>query len=480
MRLVRHGFVSKAATALVAEDAGLSPQEVDVELKRLQEDYSGLRPDVPFKDVPAEPLQSVEVSARTLKTVLHALKTEAAPGPSGLSFLHIRIAAKVARHELIAALMPIVQDILNGETYTAVLSHCIIVPVPKGAGKIRGVAIGDSLRRVAAKALAWAVRARLVDVDRTLKDQYGVGEKCGLERLSDSVTRVYEEGGTVVSLDLSNAYGCLSRAFMFDVVRAYMPALMPYLSTMYRQGLLFSTSGGVIRSAEGIHQGDPLSPILFSLGIKPILDVLREAFPGWHLQAYQDDLVATTDRPLQTPGVGREANNLVEIAREKFLEVGLRLNKSKCVVAHRDVTDGNTSGGVPRRRSLNLVGVPVGSAAHAMGELAKVNSRVMQLLNAAGEMVAKEGPEATAPALIIAKYCALTKWEHFFRNVPPATGGVGNGLYEAELGFEKKEAVPAILRILSSEAEVDDDFALRLSMPVERRGLALAMPSVIL
>ncbi|KAG9396509.1 RNAdirected DNA polymerase subfamily protein [Carpediemonas membranifera] len=230
------------------------------------------------------------------------------------------------------------------------------------------------------KALAWSVRKRLVDVDRALKDQFGVGEKCGLERLGEEVSAVYRSGGTVLTLDLSNAYGCLSRAFTMKVVAAYMPALIPYLSTMYRRGLLLSTSGITMRSAEGIHQGDPLATV------------------SW----------------------GR--NNLTELAAQKFNEVGLRLNRAKCVLAHKDVVDGNTTGGVPRRRDTKLVGVPIGSATHIMRELGSVNRKDMELLDAAASMVSDIGAEAVAPALLVTKLCALTKWEHFFRNVSPGVG----------------------------------------------------------
>ena len=46
----------------------------------------------------------------------------------------------------------------------------------------------------------------------------------------------------------------------------------------------------ILSSQEGIHQGDPLGPVLFSLGIQQTLVDLQSNFQAIRLLAYLDDV----------------------------------------------------------------------------------------------------------------------------------------------------------------------------------------------
>lgn len=162
-----------------------------------------------------------------------------------------------------------------------------IVPLTKrdAEGKnvgVRPIVLGEFL-------LKWAGKALMIQHESAITrillpaDQHGVGIKGGQEHIVHAI-KAYRElaslaGETdtaLLQVDFTNAYNTISRSL---VRRALLEApdlhgLLPYFDTHYplhhavQLGVsLVDGQQGWIPSEEGVHQGDPLGPAFFALGL---------------------------------------------------------------------------------------------------------------------------------------------------------------------------------------------------------------------
>ena len=98
-----------------------------------------------------------------------------------------------------------------------------------------------------------------------------------------------------VSLDFSNAFNTVDRRDIAEGLRQYAPIL--YRAGRWAYGctssLVLSSPEGrhIITSAQGVRQGDPMGPLMFSLGIRSLLRDLASALgPNRLILAYLDDI----------------------------------------------------------------------------------------------------------------------------------------------------------------------------------------------
>jgi len=154
--------------------------------------------------------------------------------------------------------------------------------LPEG---VRGIVVGDYLRRLVARTLAQHF-APAFDV-ATRPHQYALATRAGTEALAHSLQ--LETTSTVLSVDGVGAYDLISRLAMLGALRNTPDAasVLPFVRLFYGQPstFLWRDDAGVVHrivQAEGGEQGDPLMPALFALGIAPALAALQAEmhFPG--------------------------------------------------------------------------------------------------------------------------------------------------------------------------------------------------------
>ena len=264
----------------------------------------------------------------TSNQVLEAIKTfpsGSSGGPDGLRPQHLKdLTNKQIGGGLLDALTDFVNLVLAGKTpewARAFFFGASLFAFNKNDGGIRPIAVGLTLRRLAAKIACHAVSNQCADFLKPR--QMGVGVKGGAEALVHGARRFLEnmpDNYSFIKLDFSNAFNTVRRDCILEAVSEKAPELLGYVCSAYGgpSDLIFGNY--TIQSAEGIQQGDPLGPLLFCLTLQPLLLDIRSEF----VSGFLDDI-----------GIGGETNMVVSDVRlleSRAESIGLLLNHDKCEI----------------------------------------------------------------------------------------------------------------------------------------------------
>ena len=121
--------------------------------------------------------------------------------------------------------------------------------------------------------------------------------KGGTELFIHQVQLLLESNSSWIALktDVKNVFNSIDRAHLLCQVSRSFPDIYQHVQQMYAGfgSLIFvqdSTSPTIINSEEGVHQEDPLGPVLFATAIQPILSKLQGDWPEVCFLAYLDDV----------------------------------------------------------------------------------------------------------------------------------------------------------------------------------------------
>ena len=138
---------------------------------------------------------------------------------------------------------------------------------------MRGITVGDILRRLVARTMAQQI-SKVVE-ESTAPFQYALSTRVGCECVAHIVQAITssDESATVVSVDGIGAFDLISRNAMMEGLMDIDGgvAVLPFVRQFYGHPsthLWEDDVGNVheIAQGEGGEQGDPLMPLLFSLG----------------------------------------------------------------------------------------------------------------------------------------------------------------------------------------------------------------------
>ena len=416
----------------------------------------------------AEEDRRLRVTASALRHAIRSSRQTAAAGPSGLSPRHLHALATTSC--FVESLVRVGQAMVNIGLPPAVAklwSTARLVAVPKPNGKIRPIAIGDTLLRAVSRCVA---RSRMKHWGGVLSPvQYAIGVPGGIELIPRLVAAALEKADQVaVLLDLKNAYNSISRIRILEDATRLDPEAGPFLASILAAPtpLLFNGTQ-LCLSTEGVRQGDPCAPWLFSAGIQSALLAAQEATHGEAgVVAYLDD-VAVVGPP---DAVARALSTL----KERFIPLGLTLNAEKCVLlspsgGSSPDLDNETVGFRRAQHGTEVLGAPIGVG--PAGDAA-IKAAVHDKLQAAIEqarLVAEFGTKHPQYGMLLLRGSVSALVVSLCRNVPPRL------LIESLANFDDAvtQALAAILQTDQSSLLLDSLAGQQRVIPVRHGGLGL-------
>ena len=295
-------------------------------------------------------------------------------GPSGLRPQHLldclRSDVPGGGTQLLEGLLTFTSAAMAGGLEPAavrILCGARLVPLRKPDGGVRPIAVGDTLRRVVAKWCGQQPGAKaLARGLEPLQVAFVKGGPCEVLGMgARELVRVmgeeeWAEPWGLLQVDISNAFHTVRREAVLAKLREAAPSVLPWVRATMQPAALYC-GDSVLRSAQGVQQGDPLGPLLFACALDA---VLRKLPRGCRLNKWYLD-----DGALFGPvSVLHEA--LVTLRRE-LPTLGLALNMRKTTLWGPELGPESTTWQPPEHSPLGdvtrlnweggttLLGVPV-------------------------------------------------------------------------------------------------------------------------
>ena len=299
---------------------------------------------------------------------------------------------------------------------------------------MRGIVAGDIVRRLVARTISQQLAERVQAA--TAPFQYALSTRAGCECVAHALQGITEISATatITSIDGISAFDLISRRAMLEGVRGVHEGVVPFVSMFYSSpsGYLWQDSSGTthtIVQGEGGEQGDPLMPLLFSLGQHPALvSVQQQLNDGEHLFAYLDDIYVVTE-----PGRVRTVITLLENALWQRAGISIHQGKTKiwnragveppgCQILERLARVVDPSAHVwrgpdlpPHLQGIKILGTPVGHPEFVRAHLERIGQDHQILLDRIPLL------QDVQAAWLLFLHCASARANYVVRVVEPVS-----------------------------------------------------------
>jgi hypothetical protein len=300
-----------------------------------------------------------------------------------------------------------------------------LIPLDKGEGKVRPIAGGTILVKLAASYLMEAATAQA----KVLLS--GSGTQCGLFMKGGATAAAHftqlcldrDPSHIAIKIDFANAFNAIPRSFLLDQLYSY-----PELTSFFRLAhwayhrpshlLLRGAQGeiaAVLQSAEGVRQGCVLGSLAYGVATLAMLTKLKEMSRDIETLAYLDDV--------SIAGKQEQTLQAYEQLCEEGGKIGIEVQKEKCEVLlpAGELSDEwrqaiQRHGLRTRRGALPLLGTVVGNNLAEMEQVVK--EKVEKWENALALLAREEVPAQLA--LLVARWSMVAKPNMLARSLPPS------------------------------------------------------------
>ena len=245
---------------------GLAPVSADTIVKLT------LQHPARVKSVPCPEVlpQSTSLSESLFFATLSKLSKSSKSGPSGWNFDHFKALASrstTAGKFFTACNLIARRSIPHG--IVELLSASRLVALSKPSGDVRPIPVGECIRRLTAKTLCLQKKESFSSFLSPL--QHGVAVEGGPELIVHHISLLLESNPdwVILKTNLKNAFNSVSRSHLLPEVAKAFPDIYQHVHQMYAgfSPIVFNDGkiAHILRSEEGIHQGNPLDPCYFLL-----------------------------------------------------------------------------------------------------------------------------------------------------------------------------------------------------------------------
>lgn len=324
----------RGAVKIVSSDESFAPTDAST-LSKLKEKHPPRHPLSDGSTSPDPRPTPQEVSSSQVLSAIRSFPAGSAGGPDGLRPQHLKdlVAGRsnLSSQIVLESLTRFVNFVLAGDILADARPYLFgasLVALNKSCGGVRPIAVGCTLRRLVAKCASFSVRDEMGLLLAPLQLGYGtpMGSEAAVHAARTYLHQI-QPGHLLLKVDFKNAFNCIRRDKMLEAVLSEAPGIFNFVYAAYNQPSLLFFGKHILDSAEGVQQGDPLGPLLFSLTIHQLLVSLKSEFKIFYL----DD--GTIGGPLED--VVADFKRIEQVSDD----LGLAINHSKSeVICVDDIT----------------------------------------------------------------------------------------------------------------------------------------------
>ena len=324
--LMQCGLTRKAAQVLHS-----ATQMTDLRTEDAQSDMVRLHPQLPpgtvLPPLPENAPPTVLEDDEDMRKLLGRTDNGTAAGPSGWggNMLALLARSSVCRLGVTALLRDIINGALDDDARQLLLASRLVALTKPGGGH-RPIAVGEMFYRLAAIVAVRRVSGKAAEL--LSSHQYGIGVPGGAEKIVHSLQQELtdkDKRAAMLQIDISNAFNSCDRARLLSELYE-----LPDLQSVYRIAnfaytqpsvlVLGGCDGAMIRSAQGVRQGDPLSALLFCVYMQKVLQRVSDA-TGVTVYGFFDDISVT--------GTPQQVMAALSYLRHSLPAASLQLNTAK-------------------------------------------------------------------------------------------------------------------------------------------------------